>query len=82
MAVAPDDDPQPVRAVACEASGEHRLLLTLTEGKYHQVKRMVAAAGNAVRSLHRLRFGALDLPADLEPGAWRWVSREAIAAGI
>ena len=76
------DDPQPVRAAACEAAGERRLLLTLTEGKYHQVKRMVAAAGNAVQALHRLRFGALALPEDLAPGAWRWVAREAIAPGI
>ncbi|HNK20335.1 MAG TPA: 16S rRNA pseudouridine(516) synthase, partial [Piscinibacter sp.] len=47
--------------------------LTLTEGKYHQVKRMVAAAGNRVEALHRSAFGALVLPADLAPGQWRWV---------
>jgi 16S rRNA pseudouridine516 synthase len=73
------DDPLPVRAAACEAAGERRLLLTLTEGKYHQVKRMVAAAGNAVQALHRLQFGALALPEDLPPGHWRWVERSAIA---
>ncbi len=38
-----DDDPQPVRAAACEKTGENQLSLTLTEGKYHQVKRMIAA---------------------------------------
>jgi 16S rRNA pseudouridine516 synthase len=76
------DDPLPVRAAACEAAGERRLLLTLTEGKYHQVKRMVAAAGNAVQTLHRLRFGALALPEDLLPGQWRWVERGAIAPGL
>jgi 16S rRNA pseudouridine516 synthase len=76
------DDPQPVRAEACEVAGEHRLLLTLTEGKYHQVKRMVAAAGNAVQALHRLRFGALALPEDLPPGAWRWVERSAIGPAV
>jgi 16S rRNA pseudouridine516 synthase len=58
------------------------LLLTLTEGKYHQVKRMVAAAGNSVQALHRLRFGALALPVDLAPGQWRWVERGAIAANL
>ena len=42
------DDPMPVRAAACEITGERALRLTLTEGKYHQVKRMVAAAGNHV----------------------------------
>ena len=51
------DDPQPVRAAACEATGDRTLRLTLTEGKYHQVKRMVAAAGNRVELLHRSAFG-------------------------
>ena len=68
-----DDDPQPVRAAACEASGERQLRLTLTEGKYHQVKRMVAAVGNRVEALHRSRIGGLELPADLAPGHWRWL---------
>ena len=67
------DDPKPVRAAACEAVGERALRLTLTEGKYHQVKRMVASAGNHVETLHRSRFGALALPADLQPGHWRWL---------
>lgn len=68
------DDPLPVRATACEATGERSLRLTLTEGKYHQVKRMVAAAGNHVERLHRSRFGALALPDDLTPGQWRWLA--------
>ncbi len=76
------DDPLPVRAAACVAAGERGLLLTLTEGKYHQVKRMVAAAGNHVATLQRTAFGALQLPADLAPGQWRWVDRDAIAPGL
>lgn len=68
-----DDDPAPVRAAACEAVGTHGLRLTLTEGKYHQVKRMVAAAGNRVETLHRSAFGALRLPEDLAPGQWCWL---------
>lgn len=68
-----DDDPAPVRAAACEAVGERGLRLTLTEGKYHQVKRMVAAVGNRVETLHRREFGHLVLPADLAPGQWRFV---------
>jgi 16S rRNA pseudouridine516 synthase len=67
------DDPVPVRAAACERTGEHQLSLTLTEGKYHQVKRMLAAVGNRVEVLHRSRFGALALPNDLAPGQWRWL---------
>jgi 16S rRNA pseudouridine516 synthase len=75
-----DDDPDPVRAAACEATGERALRLTLTEGKYHQVKRMVAAAGNRVETLHRSSFGALRLTPDLAPGQWRWVDAEERAA--
>jgi 16S rRNA pseudouridine516 synthase len=74
-----DDDPRPVRASACEATGERALRLTLTEGKYHQVKRMVAAAGNRVETLHRSAFGALTL-GDLAPGRWRWVDAAERAA--
>jgi 16S rRNA pseudouridine516 synthase len=68
-----DDDPKPVRAAACEATGQHTLRLTLTEGRYHQVKRMVAAAGNRVETLHRSAFGPVQLPHDLAPGQWRWL---------
>lgn len=69
-----DDDPKPVRAAACEVIDTHRMDLTLTEGKYHQVKRMLAAVGNRVEGLHRSRIGAMDLPADLPPGGWMWLS--------
>jgi 16S rRNA pseudouridine516 synthase len=61
------------RAEGAEIVDETLLRLTLIEGKYHQVKRMVAAVGNRVEALHRPRFGALSLPADLAPGQWRWV---------
>ena len=68
-----DDDPKPVRAAACEATGSHQLRLTLTEGKYHQVKRMVAAVGNRVEALHRSQIGGLSLGGELAPGQWRWL---------
>ncbi|MFT4266919.1 MAG: 16S rRNA pseudouridine(516) synthase [Xenophilus sp.] len=71
--VALDDDPRPVRAAAAALVSTHHLRLTLTEGRYHQVKRMVAAVGNRVAGLHRSRIGGLDLPADLAPGQWRWL---------
>jgi 16S rRNA pseudouridine516 synthase len=67
------DDPATVAAAACEITGELSLRLTLTEGKYHQVKRMLAAVSNRVETLHRSGFGALTLPADLAPGQWRWL---------
>ena len=69
-----DDDPEPVRAAACEAVAPRHLRLTLTEGKYHQVKRMVAAVGNRVEGLHRSQIGSLLLPADLPAGQWRWLA--------
>jgi 16S rRNA pseudouridine516 synthase len=72
-----DDDPRTVQAAGAEivdADGEAlHLRLTLTSGKYHQVKRMLAAVGNRVEGLHRSRIGALSLPADLAPGQWRWL---------
>ena len=73
------DDPATVRAAAAQATGEradglHGLRLTLTDGKYHQVKRMLAAVSNRVEALHRRGFGALTLPADLAPGQWRWLN--------
>ena len=69
----PGFTPETVRAEGAESFGSHGLRLTLTEGKYHQVKRMVAAVGNRVEHLHRPKFGALQLPADLKPGEWIWV---------
>ena len=68
-----DDDPKPVRAAACEAVDSHHLRLTLTEGKYHQVKRMVAAVGNRVE-------GAAPL-ADRRPARCRTIWRPASGAG-
>jgi 16S rRNA pseudouridine516 synthase len=73
-----DDDPKPVRAAACEAVSEFHLRLTLTEGKYHQVKRMVAAVGNRVEGLHRSSIGPVVLPEDLLPGQWRWLTAEEV----
>lgn len=77
-----DDDPKPVRAASCIQTGEKTLSLTLTEGKYHQVKRMIAAAGNRVEEaggLHRSRIGELALPDDLKPGQWRWLAPHDLA---
>ncbi|WCM94493.1 pseudouridine synthase [Acidovorax sp. NCPPB 2350] len=77
--VALNDDPAPVRAAACTLIDEQLMDLTLTEGKYHQVKRMVAAVGNRVEALHRVSIGGLVLPGDLAPGQWRWLSAEDLA---
>jgi 16S rRNA pseudouridine516 synthase len=69
-----DDDPKPVKAAAAEMVSEFHLKLTLTEGKYHQVKRMLAAVSNRVEGLHRSQIGGLKLPNDLLPGQWRWLT--------
>ena len=53
--------------------------LTITEGRYHQVKRMFAALGNHVNSLHRSSIGDLALDANLAPGEWRELTADEIA---
>jgi 16S rRNA pseudouridine516 synthase len=70
-----DDDPAPVRAASAVMVTATHLRLTLIEGKYHQVKRMVAAVGNRVLALHRSAFGNLTLDGLPEPGQWRWIGR-------
>lgn len=58
----------PATATPLDDSGS-TIEITMTEGRYHQVRRMVAACGNHVVSLHRTHFGEWAL-GDLEPGAW------------
>jgi len=55
----------------------NEVLLTITEGKYHQVKRMFAAVGNRVVGLHREQIGAIEL-GDLAPGEWRCLTQAEI----
>lgn len=69
------DDNETVAAQAAELYDAHTLILTIREGKYHQVKRMVAAAGNRVEHLHRLQFGPWDTQ-DLQAGEWRFIRVE------
>lgn len=70
------DEPSPIAALACVQLSPQVIHLTLAEGKYHQVKRMVAAVGNRVESLKRIRIGQLDLPPNLPEGQWRWLSED------
>lgn len=76
-----DDDPRPVAARSAVLASPEELILTISQGKYHQVKRMVAACGNRVAQLHRTQVGSYMLPEDLEPGAWRWVDSPADIIG-
>ncbi|OGU41708.1 MAG: 16S rRNA pseudouridine(516) synthase [Hydrogenophilales bacterium RIFOXYA1_FULL_63_33] len=72
--VALNDEPAPIAALACDRLDANTLRLTLAEGKYHQVKRMIAATGNRVETLHREAIGSHVLPANLPPGGWRWLA--------
>jgi 16S rRNA pseudouridine516 synthase len=74
-----NDDPLPVVALAAESQAVNEIQLTIDEGKYHQVKRMIAAVGNHVESLHRAQMGLLTLPHDLGVGQWRWLSNADLA---
>ena len=66
-----ESETDPLTPAVLEPLSETKARLTITEGRYHQVRRMFAAVGNHVTGLHRDRIGGLELPADLAPGAWR-----------
>jgi 16S rRNA pseudouridine516 synthase len=63
-----------------EILDEHNARLTITEGKYHQVKRMFAATGNHVVKLHRECVGIIELDPKLQPGEWRYLTEAEIAS--
>jgi 16S rRNA pseudouridine516 synthase len=73
-------DDKPLLPAVMETLSPTLCLLTITEGRYHQVRRMFAAAGNHVAALHRDRIGALALPDDLSAGAYRVMDAADIAA--
>ena len=68
-----DDDPKLCFATGCKQLSENTLAMTIVEGRYHQVKRMMVAVGNHVTKLHRVEIGAYVMPADLAEGQWRWL---------
>jgi 16S rRNA pseudouridine516 synthase len=69
------DTPEPVLASDVEQTGQYTLKMTITEGRYHQVKRMIAAASNRCEALHRVSIGEYTMPADLAPGQWCFVDK-------
>jgi 16S rRNA pseudouridine516 synthase len=69
----------PLRAATFEVLGPRRARVSVTEGRYHQVRRMFAAAGNRVEHLHRPSMGTLHL-GDLAPGQWRLLTLAEVAA--
>lgn len=75
-----DSETTPLRPALLEPLSETTCWLTITEGRYHQVRRMFAAAGNHVTALNRDRIGALDLPADLGQSGYRILNETERAA--
>lgn len=72
------DDPEPVLATEVTVVTSKRILMTITTGKYHQVKRMIAATGNKVDSLHRQSMGPYHLPERLVAGNWTRIAGDLI----
>ncbi|WP_174872959.1 pseudouridine synthase [Vogesella oryzae] len=73
------DENETLHADSVEQVSEYVLDLSITQGKYHQVKRMVAAAGNRVEQLHRLALGEVRL-GELAAGQWRHLTTDELAA--
>lgn len=74
-----EGEDKPLAPAALEVVSDTEALLTVTEGRYHQVRRMFAATGNHVEALHRERLGGLTLPPGLAPGEWRLLDAAGIA---
>lgn len=72
----------PTRPAGLEILDATTILLTLTEGRYHQVKRMCAAVGNRVVALHREAIGPLELDPGLAPGQWRPLTDEEVRRAV
>jgi len=75
-----EGETHPLAPAALTVISESEALLTVTEGRYHQVRRMFAATGNHVEALHRESLGGLTLPPGLAPGQWRLLDPNAIAS--
>lgn len=74
------DEPAPLAAQRCRMLDTHRLEIVLEQGKYHQVKRMLAAAGNHCTALRRTAIGRLTIDAlELEEGEWCYLEQQELA---
>ncbi len=74
-----EGEDKPLAPAELEVISQTEALLSVTEGRYHQVRRMFAATGNHVEKLHRERLGGLSLPDGMAPGQWKLLSEEEIA---
>lgn len=73
-----EGEDKPLSPAVLEVLSPTEARLTVTEGRYHMVRRMFAAVGNHVEALHRERVGGLALPEDLGPGDWRLLDQDQI----
>jgi 16S rRNA pseudouridine516 synthase len=74
------DETLPLAAVECRQQGSHQVAIVVEQGKYHQVKRMLSAAGNHCTALKRVAIGALTLEAlDLAEGEWCYLDHAELA---
>lgn len=73
-----DGELKPTLPAELEVLFSNEARLTISEGKYHQVKRMFAAVGNKVEELHREQVGAIVLDPDLEPGEYRELTADEV----
>ncbi len=73
-------EPELFRALAVNQIDEHSISMSIGQGCYHQVKRMIAAASNRVETLRRTAVGDLFLPEDLEPGDWMYLEADQLEA--
>lgn len=69
------NESRPARPASIERLGEREVQVTVTEGRYHLVRRLFAALDNRVVGLHRERIGGLPLDPGLKPGEWRALSQ-------
>ncbi len=74
------NDPSPTRPAQVRMVEDKVIELTISEGRYHQVKRMLAAVGNHVEALHRSRIGSIALDPTLAPGEFRELTAEEVAS--
>ena len=75
-----EGEDKPLAPASLDVISPTEARLTVTEGRYHMVRRMFAAVGNHVEALHRERVGGLSLPDDLAPGDWRLATQAEIEA--